>query len=349
MAIERRAKGQYRVKLYKQRKVVATETFSTLKDAEQWEAEKKIELKSGKIVNYEKAKKVSLGDLLTLYLNKVTPTKRGEKSETYRINGILKHHIASIMMNELKVTDFDLYTEERSKTVENQTVRHELKTMIAVINYSIEKKIIHLSESPTAGITLPKLPKHRTRRLVCDEYELLQEASKFHPWLRNAIVLAVETAMRRGEIISITVADVNLKTRQIYLSETKNGDPRTIPLSTRAVEVLKPLMTNHPTDKLFDIEPQSLTRAFSNACKRACKHIYTQKPNERRECHKNGEKCAGILGLRFHDLRHEATSRLFENTTLRTEQIMMITGHKSYASLKIYTNLRQSDVIAALG
>jgi integrase len=150
--------------------------------------------------------------------------------------------------------------------------------------------------------------------LRAGEFELIKkEASNYGGYIGVIFELAIETAMRRGEIISLTLENVNFDKRTAYLPDTKNGDSRTVPLSFRAIELLEQVRTSR--GKLFPINGDSIGKAFRRVTDRV-----------------------GIEDLRFHDLRHEATSRLFEKG-LQLMEVASITGHKDLAMLKRYTHL----------
>lgn len=197
----------------------------------------------------------------------------------------------------------------------------------------------------------------RDRRLESGEFERIVEvirggvlARKQRPLVLESpeahytlFVLAVETAMRLREMYTLTLDQVDLKRRTVFLDKTKNGDKRQVPLSTVAVSLLENFLRvraqpeGHPSDILFpwwdgNATPKKLTKLSDYLSKRFI-GIFEQ---------------AGAEGLKFHDLRHEATSRLFERTTLAETQIMKITGHKSHRMMMRYANLRGSDLAASL-
>jgi integrase len=134
--------------------------------------------------------------------------------------------------------------------------------------------------------------------------------------------------MRRGELLSLLWANVNLDMQVAVLPVTKNGDMRRVPLSKDAIAILKEQrMTNVQsiTGKVFDVSHISLDKAWRKACRKA-----------------------GIFGLRFHDLRHEAISRLFE-IGLNPMEVSSISGHKTLQMLKRYTHLKAEDLAKKLG
>jgi len=137
------------------------------------------------------------------------------------------------------------------------------------------------------------------------------------------IEFALETAMRRGELVDMRWTHVDLAKRILHVPVTKTETPRYIPLSTKAAEILRGL-PRRIDGRVFGVRPQSITQAFERACSRA-----------------------KIVNLTFHDLRHEATSRLFERG-LNPMQVAAITGHKTLQMLKRYTHLRAIDLVALL-
>lgn len=141
--------------------------------------------------------------------------------------------------------------------------------------------------------------------------------------LKSVVLLALETAMRRGELLALRWEYVDLKRRVLHLPETKNGTSRDVPLSTKAVAVLEGL-PRHITGRVFDTSETAITEGFQRAAKRAC-----------------------IPDFRFHDLRHEATSRLAEK--LQMHELGKVTGHKSPRMLMRYYHPRAEDLAKKLG
>jgi len=179
--------------------------------------------------------------------------------------------------------------------------------------------------NPVLAVRKPSPNRPRDRRLVGDEESrLLVACREYGGCIHDVVIIALETAMRRSEIVSMRWQYVNFTAHTVYLGKTKNGESRTVPLSSRAVAVLKSMPRNI-NGSVFDMRDDSITKAFIRVCKRS-----------------------GIEGLRFHDLRHEATSRLFEKG-LNPMQVAAITGHKTLQMRKRYTHLRAEDLAKMLG
>lgn len=157
--------------------------------------------------------------------------------------------------------------------------------------------------------------------------------------LRCLFILAPESAMRMREMYTLTLDQVDLPRKTVFLDKTKNGDKRQVPLSTDAIAALKVYLKVRKAEgnRLFPWwdgdESDDALAAVSDYLSKLFKGIFAQ---------------AGCEGLTFHDLRHEATSRLFERTKLSETAIMRVTGHKSHRMMMRYTNLRGSDLADAL-
>ena len=146
------------------------------------------------------------------------------------------------------------------------------------------------------------------------------------PMLASAVRFAIETGMRMGEILSLTWRDVDLAQRIATLPNTKTGDARQVPLSTAAVAAITSLPRHISDGRVFWTWQRA--DSLENAWRRAV-------------------KWAGIEDLRFHDLRHEAVSRLFE-LGLNPMEVASISGHKTLQMLKRYTHLKASELVKKL-
>ena len=131
---------------------------------------------------------------------------------------------------------------------------------------------------------------------------------------------AIETGMRRGELLKLRWEDVNLGRKTALIKETKNGDSRKIPLSVAAIRTLSGL-PRHLGGNVFPVTPNALRGVWRRAVKKV-----------------------GIDNLRFHDLRHEAVSRLVEDG-LSDQEVSAISGHMSMQMVKRYTHLRAEDLV----
>ena len=169
-------------------------------------------------------------------------------------------------------------------------------------------------------------PPARNRRLESGEFERLEEAAKQtkNPHIWPIIVFAIQTGMRRGEILGLRWEHVDLDRRIAFLPLTKNGSSREVPLSTKAVQVLTAQRQRNDAQSPFPVTPNGFRLAW-----------------ERLRCR------AGLSDLHFHDLRHEAISRFFE-LGLNIPEVAVISGHKDPRMLFRYTHLTASDLVDRL-
>ena len=197
--------------------------------------------------------------------------------------------------------------------------------------------------NPVAQIRLPKKSTSRERRLLPGEEEkILIACDEYGGDLPSIVRLALTTVMRRGELASLTWDNVDLKKRMATLPETKNGEKRIVPLSKEAIQILKDLPRRLDGKVFGFIDSHSITTAFIRSVSRA-------RSTYEKDCAEKGMKPDPVFLVdpAFHDLRHEATSRLFEKG-LNPMQVAAITGHKTLQMLKRYTHLKAEDLAELL-
>ena len=302
-------------------------SFDSKADAERWARSLEAEVdRCGVLPDTRLAENTALSEILTRYRDEITPRKRSAVSETARINGILRRPICYRTLTLLSTADLAGYRDERLKTVSPATVVRELNTISHAIDTARREWGIHLAQNPCKLVRRPAPPRGRMRRLVADEERILLAAADAgrSAYMRPLIVLAIETGMRRGELLTLEWKHVDLERRVAHLPLTKNGDPRDVPLSTRAIEVLRALKAGD-TGRVFAVAPNAVRLGWERLVRRA-----------------------GLVDLHFHDLRHEAVSRLFERG-LNIVEVSAISGHKEMRMLQRYTHLRAEDLANRLG
>lgn len=325
--IEKRGPYQWRVKIRKKGFPTQTKTFSDKKNAEAWARKTASEMERGVFISSSAAEQTTVSEVLDRYEQEVFPRLAdGGKRDRFRL-ALLKTHFGHLSVAALRSNHVAGYRDRRLKEVSAQSVKHELGLLNRALKSAQIDGGIHLPHGlPTTQVRMPKLPTGRDRRLRDGEEQRLVDAaiSSKGKEIENIILFALETAARRGEIAVMRWEHVDLKKRTWHIPETKNDTPRTVPLSTTAVNLLKEL-PRRIDGSVWGVQEDSITQAFGRVCQRA-----------------------GIEDLRFHDLRHEATSRLFEKG-LNIMEVAAITGHKTLTMLKRYTHLRAEDLAAKLG
>lgn len=151
----------------------------------------------------------------------------------------------------------------------------------------------------------------------------MREAARCgNPLVKVALTLALETGMRRGELLSMRWRDLDLQRCTVMLPQTKNGHARTVPLSPAAVETMRALPRTG--DRVLPISDNAVRLAWERLRARA-----------------------GVTDLRFHDLRHDAISRLVERGFSMPE-VQLISGHRDTRMLSRYVHLNAADLVAKL-
>ncbi|NMZ14960.1 site-specific integrase [Pseudomonas proteolytica] len=276
---------------------------------------------------------LTLAEALQRYRSQVSILKKGYLQESYRIDQLCRCSLAQKQLREISSPDIATYRDERllqvnartGKAISTATVRLEMSLLSSL--FDIARIEWGATESnPVSNVRKPKSPPGRDRRLLPrEERKILRHCHQYpNPELYSIVVLALETAMRQGEILKLTWEHINFKSRVAHLPETKNGTKRDVPLSQKA------------RDALVRLGPKTKGRVFSytsNGLKSSWRYMLIK---------------LGIEDLHFHDLRHEACSKLFELGTLDVMEVAAISGHKSLSMLKRYTHLRAARLVKKL-
>lgn len=326
MATIRRRGDSWQVQIRRAGRPAMTATFARRTDAAAWARE----VEHGQDVAQAptEADAVTLEAALARYSAEISARKRGHspRLEGYIARALGKHPIAQKALGSIRGVDIAaLIADLEARGVGPRRIRLYLALLSHLFTVAGQSWGMEGLGNPVSKTAKPRLPAGRNRRLETNEQARLLEAAT--PALRAAIVFALETAAREGEITALRWGDVDLQRRTARFAQTKSGEPRTVPLSPAALAALETLTpaTSQDQDRIW---PWSDRHALALAWRRLCKRL-------------------GIAGLHFHDLRHEATSRLFERG-LSIEKVAAVTGHKTWAMLKRYTHPRAEDIAREL-
>ena len=326
MANIRKRGKSYNVQIRRYDSPKLSKTFTLRTDAERWAKATEAAIDRGDFFQQRPTTLLTLKGILKRYLKEVVVRKKSASVENYIIGGILRNELASIKLNNLKPHHIASYRDQRLQSVTGSTVVRELSIINQALQLAINEWDVDLEINPMAKVKSPSWNKPRERRLQSGEQTLLIKGCSLskNVWLMPILLLALETAMRRGELSSLKWQNINLDQQTCYLPITKNGSSRNVPLSLDAVEVLNNLPRSFDGN-VFPVSITALRGLWNRACDRA-----------------------GITDLHFHDLRHEATSRFFEKG-LNVMEVATITGHKDLRMLQRYTHLRAEDLAKKLG
>lgn len=361
-----------------------TKTFLIKVDAEKWARSVEREMDTDSFITRDDAERTTFAKAIERYERDVLPSKRGKAKDAYRLRSLAsvfgQYSLASITPARLSE-----YRDTRLKAVKAQTVIHELGLISRIYQAaSLDWGIALPKGNPVASVRKPALQNDRSRRLEGDEEKLLFDAMEAcqSSFPRAATILAIETAARQSELLAMDWSDVNLKSRTVRMrgkdgGVTKNGEAyRDVPLSPRAIECLKALC---PATKgrVLPISQNALKIAWRRTITRARKarihallclaleqHGFDKEAQDREiraVVYKKRQPTSTtiellvklntedkiLVDLHFHDLRHEATSRLAEK--LQMHELMKVTGHKSSRMLSRYYHPRAEDLAKKLG
>lgn len=296
-------------------------THRTKRIAEQWVGEQLLK-ETGEY-------QYTLLELLDRYASEVTTTKKGEDKELIRIDAFKEANpgLLTKQIDAIKAKDIRDHIHRRLKSVKPSTVNRELNLISAVFNQGMKWEWCR--RSPVSLVKRPKDPPPRERRITPTEQEAILIClgySESEPVTSNshkvavAWLLAIETAMRQGEIAQTKKVDVHLdsKTLRIPASITKTGEGRTIPLSDEAVRLIRRLPDTE-NERMLGVRADRISQLWRGARDKA-----------------------GVRNMTFHDSRHEATTRLAQK--LHVLDLARVTGHKNINELLTYYDRSAEDM-----
>ena len=334
--VERRS-GGYQAKVRLKGQPAQFRTFATKAEARRWIAEIETDMKRGDFQR-DRSAGMTLGDAIDAWAAAKRETLKHFDVEEARINRLktfsidlgtkaggqaLRGKIVDIGVSRLDVDHIEALIDDME---EAEYAGRTITQYLSIIQRSWAKAMRRpAAMCPTrAAQNRPSIAGHRTRRLEDDEEARLLAASSHD--FRAVLRFALGTCARQTEIALLKWRDVDLDRRIATLRDTKNGETRTLPLSPEMHDLLNGLGGRDRDKLVFGMTPEAIKRRMMRATARA-----------------------GISDLHFHDLRHEAISRLYEFTDLTDIEISSITGHKTLQMLKRYTHLRAERLVERVG
>jgi integrase len=260
--------------------------------------------------------------------------KKIVRSETYRLQILIKRWKGQTLRQVDKQAVLSLRDDLLALGRSGETVNHYFNTLSKLFQMVNSEWDLPL-QNPVKGVKRMPPAKGRTKRITASIEQLLLgscEALSL-PLLRSIIQFAIQTGMRRGELMGLTWADIDLPNRKAYLHDTKNGDPRQVPLTQGAVAILDALSKDE-SGKVFPMSLVTLRIQFERA-RLFAKKQYTE------------SGANPFDDLRFHDLRHEALSRL-SDAGLNVIELSHISGHRTLSMLKRYVHCSHKAIFEKL-
>lgn len=330
MATIRKLRGRWQAQVRRRGMKPRCKSFDTKLEAEKWARDLEAQVdRFGAAPDTKILESTTLGQLLERYQREVSPFKRGSVQEIQRIDVLRRHDLAYRTMIGLSQQDVTSFRDERLQAVAPSTTVRELAILSHVLEVAIRDWGLPLAKNVVKLVRRPVIRNERSRRLTGNEEQRLLDACDAGktPFLRTLLIVAIGTGMRRGELLGLKWTDFSHNRRVLSLALTKNGSGRDVPLSQRAFDALI-AWRQHP-----DVDHSTIFPMRAGTLEQAWRRLLTR---------------SGVAALRFHDLRHEGVSRLFERG-LNVIEVSSISGHKELRMLKRYTHLSADDLVARLG
>ena len=338
MASIQKRGSHFRARITREGKSTLSATFYSRQESLQWAKEIEAQLRLGiykeTLSVPQKTAAISFSEAAVHYMKTHSIHKKIVRSETYRLQ-ILIARWKDLPISAIdKPAVLSLRDELLRLGRANDTINHYFNTISKLFQMLQDEWDLTVT-NPIKGIKRMPPTQGRSKRITGLVEQLLLTACDDlqKPLLRLIIEFAIETGMRRGEIMGLTWADIDLANRKAYLHTSKNGEPRQVPLTKKALAVLQALQR----DDMGKVFPMSLVT------------LRTQYESVRSHAKPQWQQ-AGINpfdDLRFHDLRHEALSRL-SDAGLNVIELSHISGHKTLGMLKRYVHCSHQAIFMKL-
>ena len=388
--LKQRTSGWWQAVIRRKGQPLQSKTFAKKIDAEAWARDVENKMDRSVFVDRSLAESTTFTDAASRYVKEVLPSKRSGDRDKYRLKA-LTEEFGQYSLATITPSMISTFRDKRLAVgLSAQSVVHDINMMSRIFKIAVLDWGIPLASVPTSLVRKPAVSNARTRRLFADEEIRLLAAIDMgeNQWVRPIVILAIETAARQSELLSMTWKDVDLKKRIARLRgadgrELKNKDTfRDVPLSSRAVKILDALPKTL-RGPVFPVTAEAFKQSWQRAVRRA-RLTYEQetllarlvarglsakeaKAETRKVLVLGGRKPAKptpprtetlkitaaladdplLVDLHFHDLRHEATTRLAEK--LQIHELMKVIGHKGTKMLARYYHPRAEDLAKKLG
>lgn len=319
-----------------------SKTFSRKADAERWARQVELEIERGVFNATSDAERITFSELAKRFASEYAPNhyrKRDDNKEAWRFQiARLEEFLGDYALSAIDQRLVASYRDERLnpsserrwRKVGESTVRKEVYLLSAVFEFAEKECGLSLPRgNPVSKVRKPADGVPRERQLTTSEWAALEKecAKSRNPWLLPALRFAAETAMRQAEMLNLSWSSVDMDRRMLMLGDplkVKNGEARGVPLSTRALKILEGLPREG--DHVFPVTREALHYVFKGAVKRA-----------------------KISDFTWHDIRHEALSRLGERGDMTIFELAAVSGHKTLQMLKRYMHLETQRLAEKIG
>lgn len=325
----------YRAQVRRSGQPVMTKSFSlkmhgTLaaaeKEAKAWVAKLETEINSGKKIGVHGKTGVLLGKAIERYLEENPALGKTGVD----ILGYLKKGIGHLYIDKLSDDDIVIYIQKKNFGPMSGAMHFSfLSSVLIMAKVDWKLHVPEILDEARARLRIRGLigsSRERDRRPTENEIKMLLDYKFPTPIpMADIIRFAMSSAMRQAEITRIKHLTVDTKHKTVVITDRKHpkkkkGNHKTVPLLDESLAIIKRQVKVEGNDNIFPFNPSTIGTYFTLAC-----------------------QALGIVDLRFHDLRHEGTSRLFE-MGYQIHEVAMFTGHEDWKMLKRYTQLKAKDI-----
>lgn len=331
------AGGRFRAVVRRVGYKTVSDIFPTKAKAEAWARGVEAEMDGRRWRDPSSFENDPVSSIFEKFRDELCPSRKGGHWEVIRINKLIRDaEFMRLQVKQLQPSDIRAWRDKRCTEINPRSVNREMNLLSTVFSHAIDEwdYVFPGGAHPIRAISRPKgsAPKLRHRRWEEHELQAFLQAAGHDDtkqpkvgldYVSWALLLGLETAMRPSEFCSLRVKDVRLAGRHVVLHDSKNGDGRRVPLSTRAAKILSVLVEGKKADhRVFPISAETLGDYYRVIRKRA-----------------------GLADadLRFYDIKHESISRLSKKFS-NVLELSAVTGHKSLQSLKYYYNPKVEEL-----
>lgn len=325
MASIRERCGRFEVRLQHQGSVYS-KTFGTGAEAKRWAVGVEhgfieVSAKPNSTAGYP-----TLTEAIDRYAQEVSRKHRGARQELVRLGQLKRLDWAQKKLNRVTPQQIRQLRDEMLERGASTSSARLMLLLVSAIYRHARREWGYKLDNPVAEIRLPSPAPARLRRLTQAEEERLMGAlsSCRRPVMSSLVKFALETGMRRSEMLRLRWSDIDFEKRLATLPTTKNGNPRWVPLTEAAIAALRENLSRGHS-RPFDIEERNIEYAW----KWVVKH-------------------AGLEDFRFHDLRHEALSRWAHRLGGDVFKLSLVSGHKTLQMARRYVHPVESELLASM-
>lgn len=341
-------KGRFTVRVRRDGFKTVAKTFTRKPDAAAWGRKVESDIESGRWQDIAQAAP-TVREAIALYRVAVVAKLKGAETYAYWLTELAGSSIAAKRVNDITPADLSVWRDaQQGAGLKPGTIVRKMGLLSGFLTWC-HKERGWLKANPMRSVSKPRVNDSRDRTLSDAELTCLQAAalSSRAAWLGDALVVLVRSAMRRGELWGLKVAEIDFAQSTAHLSDTKNGSARDVPLCPVARGALQRLVNaaeGRGSDSLIPLsDAAAISLAFRRTLARA-RHLYAK------DCAASGmDVDPGFLSnVRLHDMRHVAISGWAATGALSLIELAKISGHRSLKMLSRYSHLNSGSIAAKL-